>query len=331
MVEPIFKYQYLIDKLIKYKKYIHSHAPNAIYIILKKPQVINWYMLSTNPYAIKILEKNIDKINWAMLSSNPNAIHLLENNLDKISWHELSRNPNAIHLLEKNIDKIQWSLLSTNPNGIELLKAHPDKINWYSLVSNTNPNAIYIIEKNLDKLDDIKWGELSKNPNAIHLLENNLDKINWEYLASNPKAIHIIENYVKIIQNSPDVSELESYIYHKISYNITKNTEAIALIKNNIGVINYRYMAENCNGLDIILEKEIKDDILSPNRQPNWAIMEGYENNSSLFDLDYITMAKKRSKILYYELIEKAFAPSRISKFLDYHLSQGYDINEFSF
>jgi hypothetical protein len=34
-------------------------------------------MLSQNPNAIHILEKNIDQINWFWLSENPNAIHLL--------------------------------------------------------------------------------------------------------------------------------------------------------------------------------------------------------------------------------------------------------------
>ena len=54
-----------------------------------------------NPNAIPLLEKNSDKINWSYLSSNPNAIHLLEQNTDKINWVYLSKNPNAIPLLEK--------------------------------------------------------------------------------------------------------------------------------------------------------------------------------------------------------------------------------------
>ena len=34
--------------------------------------------LSINPNAIPILEKNLDKVNWFRLSGNPNAIHILE-------------------------------------------------------------------------------------------------------------------------------------------------------------------------------------------------------------------------------------------------------------
>jgi hypothetical protein len=54
--------------------------------------------LSYNPNAIHILEKNKNKINWKSLSINPNAIHMLEKNLDKINWDYLSLNPNAYYI-----------------------------------------------------------------------------------------------------------------------------------------------------------------------------------------------------------------------------------------
>jgi hypothetical protein len=75
-------------------------------------------MLSSNPNAIPILEKNLDKVNWAVLSSNQNAIPILEKNLDKVDWDILSSNPNAIHILEKNLVKVNWNWLSYNPNAI---------------------------------------------------------------------------------------------------------------------------------------------------------------------------------------------------------------------
>ena len=50
--------------------------------------------LSRNLNAIPILEKNLDKVDWFWLSRNPNAIHILEQNLDKVDWLELSKNPN---------------------------------------------------------------------------------------------------------------------------------------------------------------------------------------------------------------------------------------------
>ena len=45
--------------------------------------------LSGNPNAIHLLDKNQDKIDWVRLSGNPNAIHLLEKNQDKIDWVRL--------------------------------------------------------------------------------------------------------------------------------------------------------------------------------------------------------------------------------------------------
>lgn len=83
---------------------------------------IDWYCLSlnTNPDAIQLLEKKLDKIDWIWLSENPHAIPLLEKFKDIICWDWLSCNPNAIHLLKQNVDKIH--LLSTiyNKNILEL-------------------------------------------------------------------------------------------------------------------------------------------------------------------------------------------------------------------
>ena len=44
-----------------------------------------------NPNAISLLEKNLDKVDWVRLSANPNAIHILEKNLDKVDWTALSK------------------------------------------------------------------------------------------------------------------------------------------------------------------------------------------------------------------------------------------------
>jgi len=81
--------------------------------------------LSFNPNAISIIEKNLDKVDWENLCKNPNAIHILEKNWNKICWENLCNNPNAIHILEKNLekwdkrgryDKSHCEWLSQNPN-----------------------------------------------------------------------------------------------------------------------------------------------------------------------------------------------------------------------
>jgi hypothetical protein len=57
-------------------------------------------MVSKNPNAISLLKRYPDKIDWFWLSTNPNAIHLFKNNPDKMNWFWLSQNPNAILLLD---------------------------------------------------------------------------------------------------------------------------------------------------------------------------------------------------------------------------------------
>jgi hypothetical protein len=46
--------------------------------------------LSGNLDAIHILEKNLDKVDWWSLSGNPAAIHILEKNLHNVNWNWLS-------------------------------------------------------------------------------------------------------------------------------------------------------------------------------------------------------------------------------------------------
>jgi len=49
-------------------------------------------MLSWNPNAIPILEKNLNRVNWERLSENPNAIHILEQHLYKVNWKNIWTN-----------------------------------------------------------------------------------------------------------------------------------------------------------------------------------------------------------------------------------------------
>ena len=70
---------------------------------------LSWDLLSTNPNAISLLEKNPDKINWIHLSGKSNAVHLISEALDKypykIDWCRLSSNPNAVHLISEESKK----------------------------------------------------------------------------------------------------------------------------------------------------------------------------------------------------------------------------------
>ena len=47
------------------------------------------------------------------------------------------------------------------------------------------------------------------------------------------------------------------------------------------------------------------------------------QENTNLFELDYLAMSKEKNKIIEYELMIKALHPSRVSKWLDYHIENG--------
>ena len=62
-----------------------------------------------NKNAIHILEKNFDKIDWYDLSINEFAINLLKENKDKINWTQISTNYSIFILdKEKMSDKIKF-------------------------------------------------------------------------------------------------------------------------------------------------------------------------------------------------------------------------------
>jgi hypothetical protein len=76
--------------------------------------------LCINQNAIHILEKNMDKVDWTLLSRNPNAIHILERNIDRVDWKNLSSNRNAIEILKNNWTKIDWINIFLNRSIFEL-------------------------------------------------------------------------------------------------------------------------------------------------------------------------------------------------------------------
>jgi hypothetical protein len=185
-----------------------SVNPNAVHLFKRNPEKIHRdsLCLNSNPNAINLLVKNHQFINWRFLSSNPNAIHILEQNPDKIDWRWLSSNPNAIHLLEQNPDKIDWRNLSLNPDAIHLLEQNPDNIDWAMLLA--NPNAIQLLEKYPEK---IHWCYLSGNENAVHMMEQNPEKIDWSYLTENLNVMHLLINFPKEIMG---ICEYHTHWYH---------------------------------------------------------------------------------------------------------------------
>jgi hypothetical protein len=168
--------------LLRYKSsstYMLNVNPNAIPILKKYPEKINYKVFSTNPNAMELLElfeekakQNPEELNWYVLSKNPNAILLLQQYPEKIDWCGLSLNthPIAIEMLEKNPEKINWKYLSLNVCAIHLLEKNPEKIHWENLSLNLNPNAMSILKQYPEK---VNWNMLGKNPNIFKIRFNN--------------------------------------------------------------------------------------------------------------------------------------------------------------
>jgi hypothetical protein len=84
--------------------------------------------LSRNPNAIPLLEKNLDKIDWDILSINPNAIYLLEKNKQKINPTYMSQNPSIFkkvinyRFLEKRMNIIKEELIMKCMHPVRLIR-----------------------------------------------------------------------------------------------------------------------------------------------------------------------------------------------------------------
>ena len=210
--------------------------------ILEDDSSTSWYLLAQNPDAISIIRKYPNKIDWNAISKNSNAIDIIQKKWEEekiliktkhpiytylklhhiVSWDLLSGNTGAFDLLREKIqmekdmppdeykllsykERIDWESLSGNPETVELLEENRDKIVWQNLSNNSNPKAIQLLKERIEyekrlkrryrlKLSNkIDWASLSSNPNAIEILAANKKKINWSSLSNNPNAIDILE------------------------------------------------------------------------------------------------------------------------------------------
>ena len=307
---------------ISYKYGLSKHPHNdAVEMLKNNPQLVDLDGLikNPNPKIAPLLEQYIDQFepyHWGkMCSSNHKVIlEFLEKHTDKIdnytyyedvNWLQLSGNKHeiAIHILQNNPHKINFGALSGNPSGFEIMKQHMDLINWDCFANNTHPDAIRLIEQNLDRVStDIYWmrdpvyiytGTLSQNPSAFHILLENPHFIHFGYLFCNPSALAL------------------AYI------------EANATQIDDSNIVN---LLGNPNGLSLI-EKLLKQGRITQEAVQE-VVLDYYPElvmNESFFDvdLDYQEMSKKRTNIIYYELMEKALHPSRVGKWIEYYEENG--------
>ena len=320
----MLQYPHFMDIITKRLHILNSQYlsknSDAIYLLIKNPDLIDWHMLSTNPSskALEIIEENIiSDIN------KEKGIGITKELLIKcpikysdypLFWRLLATNtnPKAIELIEKYYSKLHplyldsesidfWRDLSKNPNAVHLLEKYPRYIDWSTILE--NPNAVHIIEKNLNKIHIDDWPLLSGNPNAVHIFEQpeHLNKLyNWSYLSKNSNAMHII--------------------------------------KNNWDKVNWIFFSENPSAINIIIqilqEEKEYDNKIKNNQEINTKDYKYYDyfnkidyiylsENPAIFELDYRAL-KERCNIYKEELMQIAMHPSRIQKYLD----MGFSIEE---
>ena len=286
-IEPLLELTKHRFDFYNYEILCFSHNPAAMSFLEKNLDKVDWILLSKNSseYAIRILERNLDKIKWKQISSNPSAIHILRDNLDKVNWKELGIKRNAIDIIKQNMDKIHWKELCKNPNAIDIIEQNIDMVNWNALC--LNPNAIHILKEHPDKINPPVF---SYNTNALTILnsqdEFRPDLIDFEQLFCNPNAIDYIERHLDKLTNGIDVTNsIECLIKNR-------NPKCIQLI-NKIWKMH------------LISNQDMKE-IISMNTH--------LINKEGVYELDYQEMSKKRSEILYDELLAEAFHPDRIGK-----------------
>lgn len=261
--------------------------------------------------------------------------------------------PRWIEPYEPFIELYYTYSLSINPNSIKYLEIYPEKQNWYAL--SKNENAVEMINKEIiKKKSKIIWKELSANPNSEILiyLKNNPEKINLNSLYNNKnpevlnfigldknkwKNLHFNYNEQKIPDNSIDW------------YELSKNKNAISILKQNPDKIKWKYLSYNKNpeAINLIRTRLLKNkdihefdwiaivnlhnydaiELIKENIYDiiNYVIQEkniiifidNFYRNPFIFTANYEYL-KERINIILEELMMVMFHPKNIDKFKDW-------------
>ena len=210
-------FKFVEDKYL-YSLLIDSNKSNDLLILCFKDEYLKG--LSSNPNAIKILEKNPDIIDYFRLSANPNAIKLLNKNPDYIDNNNLFLNPNGSKLLNSGYKPTEQLKIKKicRSNDIEAIKKLKNP-NWDELYS--NPVAIDLIYKKVNKetLSILEKQKIFENPNIFITekeLESKLKK--WRH---NPKINPYTDETIKvsIVDNSEYVKLYKSFLEYLVSVN----------------------------------------------------------------------------------------------------------------
>jgi len=234
---------------------------------------------NSNDNIVSLLINNIDKLNticWDVLCLNQNLkiIDIISNELKKsfnITYlQNLCKNKNAIHVIREykhKIDDICITKLCFNENAFDLLKEIIDFNNFnsikpiyiHNLCLNRNKDIIQYLFDNFNNLNRHLFINICLNPAATSLIEKYYDEneswnndtlcLNYLCYNENPAIIPIIvknlqyltefsdlcinENAIDVINNNIKKISMQGWI------NLSKNINAIKIIKTNFNCIKY--------------------------------------------------------------------------------------------
>ena len=200
-----------------YSLLIDLNKSNDLLILRFKDEYLKG--LSSNPNAIKLLEKNPNVIDYPRLSSNPNAIKLLEKtDTDYINYDNLFLNPNGSKLLHSGYKPTEQLKIKKicRSNDIEKIKElkNPD---WDELYS--NPVAIDLIHKKVSKETLSIPEKIFENPN-IFITDKEL-KSKLKKWRNNPEINPYTDETIKVsvVSNSEYVKLYKSFLEYLVSVN----------------------------------------------------------------------------------------------------------------
>ena len=254
-------------------------------------RALNW-----NENAIQYLLENPSKILIPILCSNKYALDICLPFLDNhhISKELLSNivtnpNPKIVSIIRQiGYNQLMFDYMCENPVLIDeiIQNRFQYNINWEKL--SKNKAAVPFLLKNIDK---ICWSQFSLNENklAVKFLINNPDNIDWLSFSSNPSAISYLEK------------NLDKIIF----WGLCMNPLAIHIIEKNIDKCSWITLSFNRNALHI-LEKN-----------PDKIFWTNISFNEAIFEYDYVSLSKERTRILEEELMAVTLHPKRIQWWLE--------------
>jgi hypothetical protein len=242
-------------------------------------------------------------------------------NDDDIEYLSCNRQAVPYLTLKENQSKICWECFLRNEEAIEYIKKyqHIVNFNWeeaLEILNNCSPEAIEIIDKYLyDEIYDdfpMVWNWLSSNTGAVELLKKKYYYyIDWSQLSKNPEAIHLLKRNIDKIDWS----------------NLSGNKNAIDILLQHPSKIDWRAFSRNTNSIAIKMLEENPDKIDWGNLTRNPAAIHLLEANPdkvswsiillnpNIYDYDYAKM-KMNMDVLREEMMIKVWKPSRVMKWI---------------